>query len=611
MQKDRNTILIYILLLVTGWLLVGQASKKAPAGDEVAQLAASLATVHYGHPGYYRVNPPLHKIVSGLAMELVCAPSSPIPSDPATLPPGVRREFEYSEILIAQNQKNYRRLFFVGRVVRIPIILGAALLLVHGFPRQLKIASMVACFLFLTSPMTLGHGWCIMPDAFSGCAMIFLLSASVTWLHDRSRIKFLMVGIAWGLALGTKFTFCPIYVLWPVCLIIHELLRVGANLKNLAGILASHLFHGAIAWTIVLMLYSFEQPWVPLKDHQFRSQRFSAWVQPDQLQSGEASILGHLRSPLPKQFLVGIDEQQLDLEQGFPTYILGQWYPDGVWWYYLLGLLIKEQSIFMVGLTLCPVAVLLLLLSKNKPVCDRHEESADYGMKECRASAALFGMSLFLLASILAILSSHPRMALNVRYAFPALPPAYLMIGIACQWLLIRRKLVAKIGIAIAVGVAGVELVVNAPHFFSYANPVWGGSGRIPPPLHDTNFDGGQDLWILEKYIADNSGDHTERYVVFHSRLPLGFFGKLPTPPLAYLDQLASASLASGTTIDQTEIVELIVMRGTGYPAPWTMVRPKIDDARQKNLIKLLQTPPDRMLTPTVFIYRHCIQKEN
>ena len=65
-----------------------------------------------------------------------------------------------------------------------------------------------------------------------------------------------------------------------------------------------------------------------------------------------ADPLGSLPSPFPEQFLVGVDEQQLDLEKGYPSYYFGKFYPDGVWWYYLVGVPAKEQLAFSFGLAI-------------------------------------------------------------------------------------------------------------------------------------------------------------------------------------------------------------------------------------------------------------------
>ncbi len=70
--------------------------------------------------------------------------------------------------------------------------------------------------------------------------------------------------------------------------------------------------------------------------------------------------IGAIPSPLPKQVLVGVDEQQLDLEKGYPTYFRGVWYPEGMGWYYLVGLVAKEQLIFTLGLQLFVVGSICL-----------------------------------------------------------------------------------------------------------------------------------------------------------------------------------------------------------------------------------------------------------
>src|SRR5262249_8561537 len=53
------------------------------------------------------------------------------------------------------------------------------------------------------------------------------------------------------------------------------------------------------------------------------------------------SWAGSLPVPIPEDYLIGIDLQRFDFEQGLPSYLHGQWADHGWWYYYLYALGIK------------------------------------------------------------------------------------------------------------------------------------------------------------------------------------------------------------------------------------------------------------------------------
>ena len=53
------------------------------------------------------------------------------------------------------------------------------------------------------------------------------------------------------------------------------------------------------------------------------------------------SNLGELPVPLPTDYLRGIDVQWQDFEQGWHSYLRGEWRNHGWWYYYLYALAVK------------------------------------------------------------------------------------------------------------------------------------------------------------------------------------------------------------------------------------------------------------------------------
>jgi|GEM_PF-3216780 len=393
-----------------------------------------------------------------------------------------------------------------------------------------------------------------------------------------------MVGTAWGFVIGTKFTFCPVYVLWPIGLWLYRYTERRLTMKQFLRLPLAHLGHGVIALLMISVFYNFADIGDTLAQHHFSSKRMRSLSQ----------SFDSMRSPFPKQFLVGIDEQQLDLEKGYPTYFAGVWYPKGIWWYYLAGLFVKEQVAFAIGLAFAFIGGAYLFVRRSTS-----QENSD-GVERDLAPTASFTFCFWVATCVFLLLSWHSEMALNVRYAFPGLPPLMIAIGIGARefW---RPTLPWKLGVVFIVLLIVGEWFVNAPHFFAYANPLVGGSNVIPPVLHDSNFEGGQDLWLLEKWIAKHPlTEGRRRFTCVHGNVPPAVIGFLAVPPpVKVVDAMLNPSSAGdGWT------TEIIVMRGFAAPAYWTRMHGATESGVEEALLKLLASPPDEWLSPTLVVFR-------
>jgi hypothetical protein len=129
--------------------------------------------------------------------------------------------------------------------------------------------------------------------------------------------------------------------------------------------------------------------------------------------------------------------------------------------------------------------------------------------------------------------------------------------------------------------------------------------------LHDSNFDGAQDLWRLEDLIDRHPLKPGQvRYTCIHGDVPAEAIRFPPTPPPAdvIVRMLKQRSEVNQQTVPIAPIadwkVELVVMRGLGVPAPWTRMYGSSTAKGEEDVIRLLAYPPNEFLTPTLAIYR-------
>jgi len=580
-----------MLVIWLAGVLAWQAAFNAPTQDEPAHLVASVALAQTGDPGFYRVNPPASKWLTGIWIELV-RPINPGPMPPASaFPSGFRKSSRLADQYLARSLSRYRYDFMIARI---PRLLATVMLLawsIHRLPTS-GASRIVLATLFCTSPMVMGHGWTIMPDALSCGAMAVLLVACLGWLKSGSGKSLVGAGIAWGLAISIKFTFCPAYLLWPLAIAIYQGIGREFSFFSFFRNVIGHLLQGLIALVVVIAFYGGREVAVPLGEHDFVSQRMEVLF--------ENSALAGVWSPFHKQFLVGIDEQQLDLEKGYPTYVHGVWYPEGVWWYYLFGIAAKESLACWLAFAVVPLGTFCLF---KVPSIERRREPATSVRREVRQ---VFGFCVVVTTIVVFILSVNSKMALNVRYALPALPPLYFALALTLGALIERFKCYRRrVLVSGFVVVAVVESAFVFPHHFAYINPVLGGATQTPLVLHDSNFDGGQDLWRLEEAIESGRWQRSKVYVIANTKVPRrGFRLSTRSPDAldfhAFVRQWHSQTKKKPKSIPETV---LVISRGFEAPMRWTTQFGQREEVSLEIQEFLRHHPPDEYFTPTLAVY--------
>jgi hypothetical protein len=201
------------------------------------------------------------------------------------------------------------------------------------------------------------------------------------------------------------------------------------------------------------------------------------------------SLLGSVRMPVPKDYLMGIDVQKWDFERRPASYLGGQWSRDGWWYYYLYALAIKEPLGTWVLLAMALLMAGTSFLNNVK-----------------QHSGLTFLNSLFLLLPavfILFLVSSQTGMNHHMRYALPALPFLFVWMGRVGRDIVGGSKLVLFLVIALLAWIAFSSLSVY-PHSIAYFNELVGGPRNGHKHLINSNIDWGQDLMGVKRWLDRN-----------------------------------------------------------------------------------------------------------
>jgi hypothetical protein len=472
-----SVAILAAICLVHVALLTCEAISDSPVQHEPANIYSGLLAWSRGRYDVYRVNPPLVRTIAALPLYVLgYADQSNI--DPQT---AMRRPELYLGATWMESLRNdARKACVIARIACFPFsLLGAAICYVWSKELFGLAAGLLALLAWCLSPTIVGHGHLAMPDVAAGALAVASAFTFSRWRRQPNWRRATLTGITIGLAQVAKFTSIVLLVLVPYALVV--VLR--ANRRG--SLVHPFLMVGAMLG-VINASYAWDESFSQLGSFEFVSEALSGAAQSD-LDSPmpgnrfRGNSLGLLPVPLPRQYLLGIDEQRWDFEVGMPCYMAGKTYPRGWIGYYAYAALVKEP----LGLWL--LAVVSMCAYVAGPSLDESK----------RTDLRLIGLLLvlyFLLVSLNVGVNRH------YRYAIPAMPFAFILISRGAM--LLRRSHYLYSGL-IGVGVLwmGAASLAAVPHSLAYFNEAAGGSTHGHEHLLGSNLDWGQDLLRLQKWL--------------------------------------------------------------------------------------------------------------
>lgn len=499
--------LLAAMLAVHALLLGWGAFLHSPTYDEAAHLPAGIRHWTHGDFELFRVNPPLARMVAALPV-LLLRPEVDWSLLERPSIPGRRVDFGVGDRFIEANGSRSFWYYTVGRLACVPFsLLGAAVC--FRWARELYgvRSGLLAACLWCFSPNILGHAQIITPDVPAAACGVLAFYCFWKWLRAGDWPAAWLAGIALGQAELTKTTWIVAGLLMPVLFVVWLLSQrqtsAGSNARWLQ-LFAIVL----IAWYMLNAVYGFEGTFKRLKDYTFVSHIFAGTAGgglPDNRFRG--TLLGEIPVPLPEQYVLGIDYQKREFEDGVMSYLRGELRDRGGWWYYYLyALLVKA-----------PVGGLLLaaLVIGVRLGCGPWRLNLD-------------DLALLLpLAAVLTLVSSQTGINKHLRYVIPAFPFAFIWMSQVAQ---VRQGVLPR-AVAVCLTSAVTSSLWIFPHSMSYFNELVGGPRQGHAHLINSNIEWGQDLFFLKRWLTAHGVSHV--YLTFWSQYNPALAGvKFEPPPL-------------------------------------------------------------------------------
>jgi 4-amino-4-deoxy-L-arabinose transferase-like glycosyltransferase len=442
-------LVVVAVLRVTATLRVFSAT-----ADEATHVGAALELFQVHRYQLQRVNPPLARVVLGIAPQL-----GGMKFDPAG-------DYLWQLHSVFYGTGKYERNLFLSRLGNnVFLLLGALAIFFYVRRETDDWTAVLAVFLFTFEPVILGHSGLATNDAAATATLGVAMLAFTSWLRRPTLGRAALLGAAWAVALLCKFSniaFVPM-----ACLVIGvaRLIADRENRRKIVRGAATLLVIAVVTPLCVWAGYAFT--FGPLSE---LNEVRSAYGK-----RGEQFIVDHqtMRIPAP-DFFFGVGHIRLIDKEGHLSYFRGEASRNGWLLYFPATILLKTT-----------LALLLLLA---------------IGWWFTRGAPRLRRLMIESAAVALVLLafSTTSRLDLGIRYILPIFVPL-TMAAAAAGSAMLRDGRAPKIAAIVLLAWHGLASIAAHPDYFPYFNFL---AGRDPSRIMiDSNLDWGQDALRLRSAV--------------------------------------------------------------------------------------------------------------
>jgi 4-amino-4-deoxy-L-arabinose transferase-like glycosyltransferase len=536
MRMTKTWVITSVIALIALQLLqiVIVLHRESLTWDEEDHMYAGYRMWKNGDFGLNPEHPPLVKLLATV----------PILGENLSVPPLKGIMFKGEAYLggrdwLEANDGGSQRLVFRMRLAA--ALLAVALSLVVFFAAREwfgTTAALVALTLVVFDPNILAHSGLVTTDV--GATLFFLAAvyAFYRYVKQPGLLRLAIAGVVLGLLLATKHSGV---MLGPMLLVLvgWEVIVApkGTHLRTALRLGGAYVAMVLVAVGVLWAFYGFRYAARPAGLQLVPT--LEAYRQ--QLKPFDAGVIWwmaclHL---LPESYLMGMVDIRA-FAKNFTTFVLGNWYPHGVWWYFPAAIAIKTTLGMLALVVLAGFAIVTGKLGKGP----NHSRALVY---------VLFVWVAYL------VTAGANGLNIGVRHILPlyALAAVIAGAGVAALAPLSNKwKWVCSVLIAAHV----VSALSTFPNSLAYANEAWGGPRKTYLLLNDSNVDWGSQLYQVKAWEDRHLGEDCwfaytvrpfilpETYGVHCHILPngLGGAGKELVPTVIHGAVLLSAAEVDG-----------------------------------------------------------------
>ncbi|MBI4128555.1 MAG: glycosyltransferase family 39 protein [Parcubacteria group bacterium] len=543
-RNRATSILAFLLLAVMFGVMVSTINTDSLTVDEDPHIGAGYS---YLAKRDYRLNPEHPPLMKDLAAFPLLFLNLNFPDTLPDWTDDVNSQWNVGRAFIFGSGNDADRLIFWARI---PMVLLTVFLGYFVFrwarERYGNVPALGVLFLYTFSPTIIGHGRLVTTDVAAAFGFFVGTYFYVRYLEFPSWKRLVAAGVALGIALLMKFSVVLLIPTLFIVTILWSLLRAtltyhardperdrgpSASFGSLLGrYIGSLLLISLIAGGVIWIVYGYHvldyPPERQAHDTETILQSFGRRELAD-------PILWLADKPFVRaigQYFFGFLMVVQRAAGGNTTYFLGNVSSTAWWYYFPVVYLLKEPTALLVaeGVTLViALGALARFMRTSGRTAGTGERRHTRRIRIIEACDRFFPeIVMGLVIGIYWYSSITSNLNIGIRHVIPTFPFIYLLVGFAfSQWirvprdaayeaLTVRRSLRAMnrsffwygircVGVVVLLLWYGGATLAAYPHFLSYFNGIGGGTPNGYRYVTDSNYDWGQDLKRLQRYVRE------------------------------------------------------------------------------------------------------------
>lgn len=489
------------ILLVHSAIVARSCVTNFPVVDEFAHLPAGVAHLKNRDFSFYRVNPPLSRLVAAIPIALFGSSEVIYETRYQNYCNAVRPEFEVGYELLNKYKVHFYKEFIASRIACIIFsFFGAVVLYVWTTSIAGKFAGLISLVLWSLSPNIISNSSVVGPDM--AATSMGLLASFTTWRWSVKQTfpYALLSGLSLGLAMLSKSSWIVGILVFPLLFIVTVVCgsRFG---KTQIGFQLLVFFSSAVF--LVNAGYFFSGCLVRLDSFEF----LSSALKGDGLHRNESgnrfvgTLLGAMPALLPRDYVLGIDYLKWEVEGKMISFLAGKSRMGGWWYYYIVAVMLKTP----LG-TLALTALVLPVIADS-----RSKQSVWY--------LVIPSLAFFIAVSAAGGFNHHHR------YILPVYPLLFMLaacnFGVKSGRLFLTRHCCT---LALFCTISASLVGLRYPHTFF--NSLAGGPFLGYRWLSYSNVEWGQDLLRVNDWISEHSKNGLISVALAYPVSPESFFEK-------------------------------------------------------------------------------------
>ena len=493
MSNRTTNIIAGILLAIMFVTAFSSILDDSATMDELSHIPAGYS---YLSQKDFRINPEHPPLIKDLAAAPLLFLNLNFPKNHPAWKDEVNPQWWFGNEFLYRSGNNADQIIFWARMPMILVLIFLGWFL-FKFAKDFfgnKVALLVLT-LFTFSPTFIAHGRLVTTDVSAALGVVFATYFWLKFLKNPSKKNIILAGVSFGISMLFKFSLVLLIPFFAVITIVYAILEKRSLLKYIGLMILTGIIGVIfIIWPV----------------YQFHILNYPAQRQlSDTINILESSPMGPLKNlciwMASEPGLRGIGHYLLGLlmatqrtASGNTVYFMEMISAGGWWFYFPVIYVLKIPLVFHI-LTL--IALIFAALGIQKPFWVEPWKRTKNWIKNHFPE---FSMVIFL--AIYWITSMSGNLNIGVRHILPAFPFIYILVSLGIvKWIEGIKKLpFKKMAISFISVLLGFYIISSLncfPHYLSYFNTIGGGYKEGYRYAVDSNYDWGQDLKRLKKWV--------------------------------------------------------------------------------------------------------------